>query len=92
MPSAADNTLTLHSQHFPLQHQRGTDHVNTEHITSKQKTSCFYPLTPSSSLFQTPWIPAFTLQIGPAVLFFVFSLSSARKTALGLLGKCFLCS
>ncbi len=89
MPSEADNTLTLRSQHFPLQHQRGTDHVNTEHITSKQKTSCLYPLTPSSLSFQTP---AFTLQIGPVVVILFFLLYSARKTMLWLLGTCFLCS
>lgn len=89
MPLEADNTLTLRSQHFPLQHQRGTDHVNTEHITSKQNTSCLYPLTPSSSLFSNTCIySANRASRG----YFVFPLYSARKTMLWLLGTCFLCS
>lgn len=47
MPSETDNTLTLCSRHFLIEHQRETDHVNTENITSKQQTSCLY----SPSLF-----------------------------------------
>ncbi len=86
MPSEADNTLTLRSQHFPLQHQRGTDHVNTEHITSKQKTSCLYPLTPSSLSFQTP---AFTLQIGPVVVILFFYSTRLGKPCSGCWGHVF---